>query len=338
VCVPGTPIATRAGYYKRGRWIPGRWDSRRWIAPRYVRGAWVAPVLESCTITDFGALPTVAAPEIESVAIDAYPHLVADMGITVAGDGSIEIEIPIPYAGATVGYANSLVDLKLAAGVSLVVSLEVDDAGADAYLSFDQKMHVRSLYRRGEGWTQSAEVLDSEMAPDLVPHSAEVTVRAGVKLGLEATAKASIGSSESDGAVSDGENSDSEPASVTGAAATDDSPSAEAAAADEDSGEIELPPLPVEEPVQCAAEWLASGPSLELGVEAKAELVMFVEGRYPLFGDAAAVFDIDAGSEFSHAEALSAPGMCEIGCETVAGEGSEACGTIELFRVDVAER
>jgi hypothetical protein len=345
MCVPGLPVVVTPGRLIPGSWRAGYWAGGTWHAPRWKPARVILPEFETCRVTDWGELPTVSLPQVERATLDAYPHVAADLSLSISGDGAIEVEVPIPYSGVTAGYANQWVDLKVAAGASLVVTLEVEDAGADAHLVFDQDLHVRMVYERGVGWTQQVSVIRNESSPSITPHGAAVTLRAALRLGLEANAMAGIGDDDDDDDDTAADDTADDSSAASDEAATGDDATADDATdndandddATDDDDAVALPPLPVPDEVQCAADWMLGGAALEIGLEANAALELFVEGTYPLFSATDDVaFQIDTGLELSHAEAISVPGMCEIGCEAIAGTDNPACDPIEVFRAPVA--
>jgi len=144
VCIPGSPVRLRRGYWT--------WSG---FTPTYH-----PPVYTRCSITDFGALPTITYPSISNVVSHINPHLRGSITFKATGDGTLELEIPIPGLSVSAKYSkgsdSTSTGLKLAAevgaGVFLDLSFTLKNAGAVIHGEFNDSGVVTQQWTESSGW------------------------------------------------------------------------------------------------------------------------------------------------------------------------------------------
>jgi len=147
VCIPGTPVRTRRGYWSGFTYTPAVW--------------------EDCRVLDAGQLPTVVLPSVQATANEVRPHLVGDLTIRVVGDGTFEIEIPI--VGSKQGYSVTN-DLKAEAELGLFITLgaTLKNAGATVRLTFDDTGRLAQAWSDQAGWDQDFDLVEKSNHAELL--------------------------------------------------------------------------------------------------------------------------------------------------------------------------
>lgn len=171
ICIPGTPVRIRAGYWSGFRWTP--------------------PVWRQCRIDDIGALPTVILPSIQGAATAVRPRLQGEMTIRIVGDGKFTLEVPIPGLGGKTGYQVTN-DFKATAalGVFVLFRTTLKNGGGTVRLVFDDTGELTQTWSAQAGWDQDFEITDKSNHAELLeltnPDSVVVRIGMPVKVKLEA--------------------------------------------------------------------------------------------------------------------------------------------------------
>ncbi|HEU5208018.1 MAG TPA: hypothetical protein VFU06_01300, partial [Longimicrobiales bacterium] len=171
VCVPGTPVRTRAGY----------WSGLRWTPPVFVR----------CRIEDIGQLPTVILPSLAAAFTEVRPRLQGEMTVRAVGDGKFTLEVPIPSLAYKAGYQVTN-DFKAMAAIGVFIKLQatLNNGGATVKLMFDDTGRLTQTWSGQAGWEQDFELVDRNNHAQLLdltnPDSTVIRVSAPVKVKVEA--------------------------------------------------------------------------------------------------------------------------------------------------------
>lgn len=152
VCIPGSPVRVRAGYWTWSGFIP----------------TWTPPVFEKCRISDVGVLPTIVLPAVTNASQTVRPTVTGELLIKVKGDGKIAIKVPIPSLGATAGYGGTHLSAKGTVGVFVSVSLALKNGGGTVRLTFTEKGEVIQAWTSDAGWSGDYEKLDRKVNGQLV--------------------------------------------------------------------------------------------------------------------------------------------------------------------------
>lgn len=165
MCVPGTPVRVRRGYWDWSGWVP----------------VWIPPAFERCRITDVGVLPTYVLPTVETVDQSIRPHFTGEMLIRVKGDGKLTVKVPIPYLGATAGYGGNHLAAKASVGVFVKLQFALKNGGGTVKVTFNEKGEVTQTWTETDGWDGDYEKIDRSVNGQLVyfDNPDSMTVRAG---------------------------------------------------------------------------------------------------------------------------------------------------------------
>lgn len=189
VCIPGTPVRTRRGYWSGFTYHP--------------------PVWEKCRITDTGALPTIVLPSLQAAANEVRPRLAGEMTIRAVGDGQFTVEVPIPSLGAKAAYKVTN-DLKAEAsvGIFVLVRLTLKNGGGTVKLTFDDTGRFTQTWTSQAGWEQDFALVDKSNHAELLDltNPDSVVVRAAIPIKVKAEVCVAIvacGKTEEEGGDSD---------------------------------------------------------------------------------------------------------------------------------------
>ena len=182
LCVPGTPVRVRAGY----------WSGWTWNPPRF----------EQCRIASYGTLPTVTLPSVQQVVSEVRPTVSGDVVVRVKGDGAFGIKIAIPYLAASAAY--SVTDdfsAKASVGVFVLLRATLKNAGATVRFAFDETGQVTQSWTPEVGWEGDYESVDKDRSAQLLalegPDS--IVVRFGVPIEAKAEVCVALIACESGG-------------------------------------------------------------------------------------------------------------------------------------------
>lgn len=189
VCVPGTPVRIRAGYWSGWTWNP--------------------PVYRQCRVADTGELPTIILPSITATANELRPRVQGDMTIRVKGDGKFTLELPIPGLAAKTGYEVTN-DFKAKAEIGIFVLLRttLKNGAATVRLTFDDTGRLTQSWTDTQGWAQDFELVDKDNHAELLSldNPDSIVVRVGVPIKANAEVCIAIiacGNTEEEGGDSD---------------------------------------------------------------------------------------------------------------------------------------
>jgi hypothetical protein len=166
VCIPGTPVRVRAGYWTWSGFVP----------------TWTPPAFERCRISDVGVLPTIVLPAVANASQTVRPTLTGELLIKVKGDGKVALKVPIPSLGATAGYGGSHFSAKGTVGIFVAVSLALKNGGGTVKLTFTEKGEVIQSWTNDDGWNGDYEKLERKVNAQLVhfDNPDSMVIRGGV--------------------------------------------------------------------------------------------------------------------------------------------------------------
>lgn len=171
VCIPGTSVRIRKGYWSGWTWVPAKW--------------------ERCRITDIGELPTIVLPSVQAASNEIRPRVDGHMTIRLKGDGVFTIKIAVPYLAASTAYqvTNDL-KAKASVGVFFLLKASLLNGGGTVRLTFDDTGRVTQTWTDVAGWDGDFELTDKSNHAELldltVPDS--VVVRVGTPVEAKAAA------------------------------------------------------------------------------------------------------------------------------------------------------
>lgn len=178
LCVPGTPVRVRAGYWDYSGFFP----------------VWRLPVFEQCRIASVGVLPTVVLPTVHKVRALMRPRTKGDMTLRVRGDGKIGLTISTPIGYNAAYVLSSRAYAKAEAGVFVIAGLSIKNTGGTARAEFDRTDEILQEWTEAAGWVTSHEPLKKERSMQIleIDNPDSVVFKLGAKLGIGAELCAGI--------------------------------------------------------------------------------------------------------------------------------------------------
>lgn len=138
--------------------------------------------LKLCKITDWGEAPTVEVipPSLKNVGFNNSLSLAYDLATTIQGEGSVELELPLPYISITGGCPGDLCTVKI--GDFMVLGAEFSETtltiGQNTSTGYDIDLGWNST----SGWTSAAANANFSTQTDLqFERPGTVILRAGLR-------------------------------------------------------------------------------------------------------------------------------------------------------------
>jgi hypothetical protein len=171
VCVPGTSVRIRAGYWSGWTWNPAVW--------------------EKCRITSIGTLPTITLPSIQAAANEVRPRVDGHLTVRVKGDGEFMLKIAIPSLAAQTSYqVTDDFKAKAAIGVFVLVRASLLNGGGTVRFDFDDTGRVTQTWTSTQGWSRDFALTHKDNHVELLElnHPDSIVVRVGVPVEAKAEA------------------------------------------------------------------------------------------------------------------------------------------------------